>query len=85
MKHDSEDHIVLPYFCKAAGSEKDKAVHAVMTFIRHCLVRRDRPYDADVAAALAQKLLREREDYKFTLEELEPYLLLFLQKFTTTW
>jgi broad-specificity NMP kinase len=83
MKHDSEDQIVLFYLCKAAGSEKDKAVHVIMAFIRQCIVRRD--YDADVATRLAQHLLGEREDYKFTLEEMEPYLLSFLQKYTKIW
>jgi Cdc6-like AAA superfamily ATPase len=83
MKHDSEDQIVLFYLCKAAGSEKDKAVHVIMAFIRQCIVRRD--YDADVATRLTQKLLGEREDYKFTLEEMEPYLSLFLQKYTKIW
>lgn len=85
MKQDSQDQIVLPYFCKAGGSEKDKAVHVIMTFIRQCLLRRDQPYDVDVATGLAQKLLGEREDYKFTLEEMEPYLSLFLQRFTKIW
>ena len=84
-KHDSPDQIVLRYFCKAAGSEKDKAVHVIMAFIWQCLARRDQPYDVDVATQLARKLLGEREDYKFTLEEMEPYLLLFLQKFKNIW
>ena len=85
MNHDSKDQIVFPYFCKAAGSEKDQSVHVIMAFIRQCLMRRDCPYDVDVATQLAQKLLGEREDYKFTLDEMEPYLTLFLQKFTETW
>ena len=86
-KHDSQDQIVLSYFCKAVGSEKDKAVHVIMEFIRQCLLveRRDQPYDVDVATRFAQKLLGEREDYKFTLEEMEPYLPLFLRKFTKIW
>lgn len=83
MKHDSEDQIVLFYLCKAAGSEKDKAVNVIMAFIRQFMVRRD--YDVDVATRLARKLLGEREDYKFTLEEMEPYLSLFLQKYTKIW
>lgn len=82
-----QDQIVLNYFCKAAGSEKDKAVHVIMEFIRQCLQveRRDQPYDVEVSARFAQKLLREREDYKFTLEEMEPYLSLFLRTFTKIW
>ena len=84
-KHDFEDQIVLPYLCKAAGSEKDKAVHVIMAFIRQCLVRRDQPYDVDVATQLARKLLGEREDYKFTLQEMEPFLSLFLQRFRKIW
>jgi Cdc6-like AAA superfamily ATPase len=82
-KNDSQDQIVLYYFCKAASNEKDKAVHVIMAFIRQCLEGRD--YDVDVATRLAQKLLREREDYKFTLEEMEPYLSLLSQKFTKIW
>jgi len=85
MNHNFPDQIVLPYFCKAAGSEKDKSVHVIMAFIRQCLARRDQPYDMEVATQLAQKLLGEREDYKYTLEEMEPYLLMFLGKFTKIW
>lgn len=84
-KHNSQGQIVLRYFCKAAGSEKDRAVHVIMSFIWQCLAHREQPYDVDAATRLAQTLLREREDYKFTLEEMEPYLLLFLQKFTKIW
>lgn len=83
-KLDFQDQIVLSYFCKAAGSEKDKAVHVIMAFIRQCLEGRQ-PYDADDASRLAAKLLGEREDYKFTLEEMEPYLPLFLRGFTKVW
>ena len=83
--HDFQDQIVLPYFCKAAGSEKDSSVYVIMAFIRQCLERRDSPYDIKVATRLAQLLLGEREDYKFTLEQMEPYLASFLHKFTKIW
>jgi adenylate kinase family enzyme len=85
MNHDFQDQILLPYFCKAAGSEKCKSVHVLMAFLRQCLARPDHPYDMQVAIQLAQKLLGEREDYKFLLEEMEPYSLLFLGKFTKIW
>ena len=85
INHDSQDQIVLPYFCKAAGSEKDRSVHVLMTCIRQCLTRRDHPYDTEAATRLAQKLLGEREDYKFSMEEMEPYFLLFLGKFVKIW
>ena len=86
-KQDFQDQIVLYYFCKAAGSEKDKAVHAIMEFIRQCLLaeRRDQPYDAEIKSQFARKMLGEREDYKFTLEEMEAYLPFFLQGFTKFW
>lgn len=86
-KLDSQDQIVLSYFCKAAGSEKDKAVHVIMEFIRQCLLveGRDQPYDVEVSTRFAKKLLAEREDYKFTLEEMDPYLSLFLRRFTKIW
>lgn len=84
-KHDVQDQIVLSYFCKAAGSEKDKAVHVIMAFIRQCLEGCDQPYDVDAASRFAKKMLGEREDYKFTLEEMEPYLPSFLQGFTKIW
>ena len=84
-KHDFQDQIVLSYFCKAVGSEKDKAVHVIMAFIRQCLEGRDQPFDVDGASRLAEKLLGEREDYKFTLEEMEPYLPSFLREFRKIW
>ena len=84
-KHDYQDQIVLSYFCKAAGSEKDRAVHVIMSFIRQCLEGRDQSYDANLTSRLSKKLLGEREDYKFTLEEMEPYLRSFLQEFTKIW
>ncbi|KAF8801456.1 hypothetical protein BYT27DRAFT_7147448 [Phlegmacium glaucopus] len=79
----SRDEIVLPYFCKAAGSEKDRSVRVLMAFIRCCLTLKS--YDMEVATRLAQKMLGEREDYQFTREEMEPYLSLFLGKFRKIW
>ena len=84
-KHNYQDQIVLSYFCKVAGSEKDKAVHVIMAFIRQCLEGHDQFYDVDFTSRFAKYLLGEREDHKFTLEEMEPYLQPFLEVFTKVW
>ncbi|KDR75436.1 hypothetical protein GALMADRAFT_249493 [Galerina marginata CBS 339.88] len=84
-RHESQDHIVLSYFCKAEGTQKHDLVYVIKGFIRQILLRRDRPYHEEVAHSLAQKILSEREDYIFTPQDLEPYLASFLQRFQKVW
>ncbi|KIM90391.1 hypothetical protein PILCRDRAFT_812129 [Piloderma croceum F 1598] len=78
-----EDQLVLSYFCKAVGSERHMSVHVLMGLIRQCLVWGD--YDLEVANELAEKMMGEKEDYKFTIADMEPYLSPFLKRFDKIW
>jgi hypothetical protein len=82
-QRDFEDQLVLSYFCKTVGSERHMSVHVLMGLIRQCLVRGS--YDPEIANDLAEKMMGEKEDYKFTIDDMEPYLSPFLKRFNKIW